>query len=101
MTIKRGRKATKPMASNTATAPTTTESHNSEKFLKDRRWARVFLPTLTHALYISREPFKHFTVDSPKFLATVQHVFNRAFPDVSLNLSTNDKLTTTVSLIID
>jgi len=75
-----------------------TGSH-TKQFLKDRRWARIFLPTLTHALYISREPFKDFTLDSPEFLAIVQTFFNLAFPTINFALSSNDEVTLTVSQI--
>ncbi|PPQ88356.1 hypothetical protein CVT26_013629, partial [Gymnopilus dilepis] len=78
--FKKSRRAARATALDSAVTPTTTNSQSSEKFLKDRHWAR---------------PFKHFTADSPEFLATVQHVFNCAFPDVSFTLSSNDKLTTT------
>jgi hypothetical protein len=71
-------------------------SDDSSEFLKDRRWARVFIPTLTHALYISREPFVDFTSDSPKFLETVQRAFDLAFPNVDFGLSMTDKVMTTV-----
>ncbi|KAF8235146.1 hypothetical protein L208DRAFT_1258301, partial [Tricholoma matsutake] len=61
-------------------------------FLRDGRWARVFTPTITHALYISREPFLEWTSESPVFLATVQHIFNISFSNVTLVLSAKDPL---------
>lgn len=66
------------------------------QFLRDGRWARVFTPTITHALYISREPFLEWTSESPVFLATVQHIFNISFSNVTLVLSAKDPLLETV-----
>jgi hypothetical protein len=68
------------------------------QFLKDRRWARVFIPTLTHAFYISREAFTDFTLDSPKFIETVQNVFNISFPNADFSLTSNDEVVKAVCL---
>jgi hypothetical protein len=68
----------------------------ADNLLDDYRWKRVFLPTLTHALYISCKPFVDWTIDSPTFLATVQNVFNLSFPNIDVALSAKDKLTDTV-----
>ena len=68
----------------------------SNQFLKDRRWARVFIPTLMHAFYISRGSFTAFTLDSPDFIDTVQNAFNISFPNVDFALSPNDEVTITV-----
>ena len=83
--------------------PATVTPQNSEitgriadNLLDDYRWKRIFLPTLTHALYISREPFVDWTIDSPAFLATVQSVFNLSFRNIDVTLSAKDKLTETV-----
>jgi hypothetical protein len=56
----------------------------------------VFIPTITHALYISREPFVDWTTDSKTFLATVQKAFNLSFPNVKYTLSASDAVTKTV-----
>ena len=65
----------------------------ADNLLDDYRWKCIFLPTLTHALYISCEPFVDWTIDSPAFLATVQNVFNLSFPNIDVALSAKDKLT--------
>ncbi|KAF8903657.1 hypothetical protein CPB84DRAFT_1746062 [Gymnopilus junonius] len=88
-------RATRSASQSTTQVTGNAAQGGSEQFLKDPCWTRVFLPSLTHALYISREPFKHFTADSPEFLATIQQVFNRAFPNIQFALSSNDKLTVT------
>ena len=96
---------TKPTAAKFKPGPAAITPLNSEitgpgqitdNLLNDYRWKRIFLPTLTHALYISREPFKDWTIDSPAFLATVQNAFNLSFPNIDVVLSVKDKLTDTV-----
>ena len=97
--------ATKPKAHPTKSnlKPVAVTSQNREiteqianNFLDDYCWKRVFLPTLTHALYISHKPFEDWTIDSPAFLATVQNVFNLSFPNIDIALSVKDKFTDTV-----
>ena len=66
------------------------------EFLKDGRWKEVFIPTLTHAHYISREPFLDWTTESLTLLANVQEVFNRTFTNVDVCLSPKDSVITTV-----
>jgi hypothetical protein len=69
------------------------------EFLCDPRWANVFIPTITHALYISREPFLNFASESLVFLATVQKTFNLSFPNVDLVLTADDPLVVTVWIL--
>ncbi|KAF8221913.1 hypothetical protein L208DRAFT_1527612 [Tricholoma matsutake] len=78
---------------------------NATEFIHDLRWAKVFIPTITHALYILQEPFPHrlltylpflnFTSESPIFLATVQKTLNLSFPNVALVLTADDPLVVT------
>ncbi|KAF8225294.1 hypothetical protein L208DRAFT_1306705 [Tricholoma matsutake] len=72
------------------------EDHpNTAESIHDPRWANVFIPTITHALYILQEPFLNFTSKSPIFLATVQKTFNLSFPNVDLVLTADDPLVVT------
>jgi hypothetical protein len=94
---------TKPTARPAKSKPAAVTPQNSEitghvtdNLLNDYRWKHIFLPTLTHAFYISREPFENWTIDSPAFLATLQNVFNLSFPNIDVALSAKDKLTNTV-----
>ncbi|KAG5640305.1 hypothetical protein DXG03_009295 [Asterophora parasitica] len=64
-------------------------------FLNDTRWAQAFIPTITHALYVSRDPFLDFAAESSTFLATVQEVFDLLFPNVDFALTMDDPLVTT------
>ena len=64
--------------------------------LKDSRWANTFIPTITHALYVSREPFVDFTSESTDFLSTVQNVFNLSFPNIEYELTLDDLIVKTV-----
>jgi hypothetical protein len=66
------------------------------EFVDNARWTNVFLPTISHALYISWEPFFDWTSESHTFLRTVQVVFNLAFPNVDLTLGSDDRLIITV-----
>ncbi|KAF8235650.1 hypothetical protein L208DRAFT_1538780, partial [Tricholoma matsutake] len=72
------------------------EDHpNATEFIHNPHWANVFIPTITHALYILQEPFLNFTSESPIFLATVQKTFNLSFPNVDLVLTADDPLVVT------
>lgn len=71
---------------------------NGAQFLLDSRWKDIFNPSLSHALYISQDPFSDFTLESPKFLLVVQKVFNASFPDVTFLLTSADPVVEKVSL---
>jgi hypothetical protein len=62
----------------------------SQQCLLDPRWTRVFLPTLTHALYISENPFTDWARESSTFLETVQMTFELSFTNISYRLSLED-----------
>jgi hypothetical protein len=55
-------------------------------------WKNRFLPTLTHALWVLPEPFKHYRQQVPEFLAIVQEVFNISFPLVAFAVKDTDKI---------
>lgn len=67
-----------------------------DKFMRDFNWVHHFLPTLTHALYTSLSPFKHFMKQSSQFLKTTQATFDLSFPTVTFVLHPNDKIITEV-----
>ncbi|KAN0134486.1 hypothetical protein V8E53_007632 [Lactarius tabidus] len=62
----------------------------SRQCLNDVRWTHVFLPTLTHTLYISDHPFTDWTLGSSKLVETVQTVFDLSFSNISYALSLED-----------
>ena len=64
----------------------------SQQCLDDYRWTHIFLPTLTHAFYISAHPFTDWTWSSNKFFDTVQKVFNLSFVNVSYTLRREDSI---------
>ena len=68
----------------------------SAPFVKDNCWARTFIPMITHAFYITHEPFLDWSLESTVFLVTVQHVFNLLFPNVIYTISTHNHVATTV-----
>jgi 7-cyano-7-deazaguanine synthase in queuosine biosynthesis len=63
-----------------------------DDLLRDPRWTDVFLPSLAHALYISRKPFKHFKTKAPEFLQVVQEIFNLSYLEIDLHLRSKDEL---------
>jgi hypothetical protein len=72
-------------------------AENGAQLLLDSHWKDIFNPSLSHALYISRDPFSDFTLESPRFLVIVQKVFNASFPDVTLSLTSDDPVVEKVS----
>ncbi|KAN0134190.1 hypothetical protein V8E53_007962 [Lactarius tabidus] len=62
----------------------------SQQCLNDARWTQVFLPTLTHALYISDHPFTDWMWSSSKLVETIQMVFDLSFTNISYALSPED-----------
>ncbi|KAH9025701.1 hypothetical protein EDB83DRAFT_2656378 [Lactarius deliciosus] len=64
----------------------------AQQCLDDPRWKRVFLPTLSHAFYITDHPFTNWIWESNTLLQTVQIVFNLSFPKISYTLSVQDKV---------
>jgi hypothetical protein len=43
------------------------------------KWTTIFLPTLSHALFISKRPFQEFKPSSPNFVATVQQILRLVY----------------------
>jgi hypothetical protein len=78
--------------------PDKTCAAGNTEFLRDARWAKVFIPTITHALYVLREPFLDWTSESPALLAMVQHAFNLSFDNVTFTLPADDPIVETVRL---
>ena len=76
----------KQTAQTAKSKPATVTGQNTNDLLNDHHWKRTFIPTLTHALYVSHEPFVDWSVESPAFLATVQKVFNLSFPNIQMSL---------------
>lgn len=76
-----------------------TKSPRMDDLLGDPRWTDVFLPSLVHALYISRKPFKQFKAKAPEFLMIVQKVFDLSYPEIDLTLKTNDELVRKVHIM--
>jgi hypothetical protein len=79
---------------------TVTRMPKMDDLLRDSRWTKSFLPSLFHALYVSRKPFKHFKAKGPEFLNTAQNVFNLSYPDIDLSLKATDELVKKVHSIL-
>jgi len=65
---------------------------NMDDLLGDPWWTSTFLPSLAHALYILRKPFKNFKTKAPEFLEIVQKISNLSYPEIDLVLKSNDEL---------
>ncbi|KAN0130004.1 hypothetical protein V8E53_012158 [Lactarius tabidus] len=64
----------------------------SQQCLDDAHWTRVFLPTLTHALYVSDHPLTDWTWGSSQLIDTIQTVFNLLFTNISYVLNPKDRI---------
>jgi len=56
------------------------------------KWAKKFLPTLTHALYVSKDPFEDFRSSSPTFTATFEMIFRIVYPNTKYDITQDDVL---------
>ncbi|KAH8977244.1 hypothetical protein EDB86DRAFT_3092825 [Lactarius hatsudake] len=66
------------------------DSQEGQQCLDDSRWTCIFLPTLSHALYISDHPFTDWTRESSALVETVQVAFELSFTNISYTLSAQD-----------
>lgn len=57
----------------------------------------MFLPTLTHALFTSKDPFEEFWPSSPAFLVTIQEIFRLVYPHIEYDITENDPIVDEVS----
>jgi len=67
---------------NMATEPAPTKVLKAAKGLPHwvhPKWTTAFLPTLSHALFISKRPFQEFKPSSPIFVATVQQILQLVY----------------------
>ncbi|KAF8260234.1 hypothetical protein EI94DRAFT_1706462 [Lactarius quietus] len=62
----------------------------AKKCLKDYHWTNIFLSTLSHALYVSQQPFKDCAWSSDALRETVQVVFDISFPNISYMVAHQD-----------
>ncbi|KAF8258997.1 hypothetical protein EI94DRAFT_1814165 [Lactarius quietus] len=62
----------------------------AENCLKDYRWTNIFLPTLSHVLYVSEQPFKDWAWSSDALRKTVQAVFDISFPNILYTVAQQD-----------
>ena len=72
------------------TEESVTRPNITKQCLDDPKWTRVFLPTLSHALYVSDQPFTDWTLGSDSLLKTVQDVFDLTFTNISHTLRAQD-----------
>ncbi|KAF8256688.1 hypothetical protein EI94DRAFT_1852452 [Lactarius quietus] len=70
--------------------PSTVHCDIAQECLDNPHWTHTFLPTLSHALYISNHPFMDWTWESSTFLETTQAVFDMSFTNISYTISPQD-----------
>ena len=75
-----------------------TNALDAEYFVRQRSWAKVFLPTLMYLFFISEHPFQDFVNNTPSFVAIVQEAFNATHPNTLYTVTAGDAIVTTVSL---
>jgi hypothetical protein len=73
----------------------------AQQFLSDPLWTRVFFPTLSHALYVSDQPFTDWIWGSSTLVQTVQDVFDLTFTNISYTLSAQDSVVRVVRMSCD
>jgi hypothetical protein len=59
-------------------------------------WAKKFIPSITHALFVSLRPFRDYKMSSPVFIATLQVVFSAVYPDINHKITSSDVIAVTV-----
>jgi len=64
-----------------------TPAPDQSKWFTGPQWAEVFLPSLSHALYIARNPFDDFKKDSPQFIKTYKFRAGDKFVEKASTLS--------------
>ena len=67
---------------------------DAQHYICQPAWAKVFLPTLNHAFFLSEHPFEK--VNAPSFVAIVQEAFDATYPNVSYKATARDDIVTTV-----
>lgn len=65
-------------------------SNMAQECFNDPRWTRTFLPTLSHALYVTDYPFRDWAWDSDVLRETIQVVFDLSFPNISYVVTRQD-----------
>ncbi|KAF6763986.1 hypothetical protein DFP72DRAFT_873927 [Ephemerocybe angulata] len=52
----------------------------------DNKWKDLFLATVTHALYISAQPFQDFTVSTPIMRSQIQRAIDLVYPEAAYSV---------------
>ena len=65
---------------------------NTQQFICQPTWSKVFLPTLTHLMFVSEYSFKSFKSKTSSFIANVQEAFNATYPHVSYRVTSGDDI---------
>lgn len=78
----------------------TSVATDQSKWFSGPQWSEIFLPSLSQALYVARNPFDDFKKDSPQFIKTVQDIFALSHPEIIYKFRAKDKFIAKVRLIM-
>ncbi|TEB19316.1 hypothetical protein FA13DRAFT_1802413 [Coprinellus micaceus] len=65
--------------------------------ISGREWATTFLPSLTHTLYTSTDPFNDFRAGSTAFRDNCQHLIQEVFPQVDYTVAERKDVVVSIS----
>ncbi|PPQ76695.1 hypothetical protein CVT24_010902, partial [Panaeolus cyanescens] len=61
-------------------------------FAQDRRWKKVFLPSLYDRFFTSSDPFENFLKGSSSFISIIQETLDEVYPTISYKVSSSDPI---------
>jgi hypothetical protein len=68
-----------------------TNATDQSKWFSGPQWTKIFIPSLSEALYVAQYPFDDFKKDSPQFIKTVQDIFALLHPEIIYKIHAKDK----------
>ena len=74
-----------------------TNAARTGDFVVQPSWAKVFLPSLMHQFFVSKQPFQDFVNHSAAFVANAQDAFNATHPNIAYRVAAGDHIVVTVS----
>jgi hypothetical protein len=72
---------------------------DQSKWFSGHQWSEIFIPSLSQALYVARNPFDDFKKDSPKFIKTVQDIFALSHSEIIYKFRAKDKFIEKVRIV--
>ena len=63
---------------------------DTQQFICQPTWSKVFLPTLTHLMFVLEYPFKSFKSKTSSFIANLQEAFDVTYPHISYRVTSGN-----------